>query len=308
MSASIQDIKARQANVGTAVTVSSLPQVSVGLTTLQGFELSQRAAKLLASSTLVPPEYRNNLSNCVIALNMASRIGADPLMVMQNLVIVHNRPTWSAQFLIATFNSCGRFSALRYEFFGEKGTDDWGCRAFAIERESGEKLVGTDVTIGLAKLENWYGRNGSKWKSMPQQMLMYRAASWFIRAIAPELSMGLHTAEEIHDAFDATQNEDGGYEVVTVAEEKAEIRNVNTETGEISQAEPVNSTEDVHAEPAEPEKQPNPAVLDYKAAIETAESKSDIARLAHDIRGDKRLSKAENAVMMDALNLKQAAL
>lgn len=192
---------------------SNLPRVTVGMTDLQSFELAQRAAKLLASSSLVPKEYIGNLPNCVIALNMAGRIGADPLMVMQNLVIVHGRPTWSSQFLIATFNSCGRFSAIRYEFFGERNTDTWGCRATAIEKATGEKLVGTDITIALAKKEGWYSKNGSKWQSMPQQMLMYRAASWLVRAYAPELSMGLHTADEIGDVYDAAPDANGGYSV-----------------------------------------------------------------------------------------------
>ncbi len=190
-----------------------MPQVSVGLTNLQGFELAQRAAKLLASSTLVPKEYQGNLPNCVIALNMAQRVGADPLMVMQNLVIVHGRPTWSAQFLIATVNTCGRFSALRFEFFGERNTDEWGCRAWAIEKATGEKLVGSDVTIGIAKKEGWYGKNGSKWQSIPQQMLMYRAGGWWTRAFAPELSMGLQTADEAGDIYDATPDASGTYSV-----------------------------------------------------------------------------------------------
>lgn len=191
----------------------NLPAVSIGLTDSRGFELAQRAAKLLASSTLVPKEYQGNLSNCVIALNMANRVGADPLMVMQNLVIVHGRPTWSSQFLISTVNTCGRFTALRYEFFGEPGTDGWGCRAWAIEKATGEKLVGTDVTIAIAKKEGWYGKNGSKWQSIPQQMLMYRSGSWWTRAYAPELSMGLHTAEEMRDTYDATKQEDGSFAV-----------------------------------------------------------------------------------------------
>jgi len=195
--------------------INTLPTVEVGLTSLQGFELAQRAAKLLASSTLVPKEYQGNLSNCVIALNMASRVGADPLMVMQNLVIVHGKPTWSSQFLIATVNTCGRFTALRYEFFGEQGTDTWGCRAWAIEKKTGEKLVGTDITIAIAKKEGWYGKNGSKWQSIPQQMLMYRAASWWTRAYAPELSMGLHTQDEMVDVYDAKQDETGSYVVDT---------------------------------------------------------------------------------------------
>jgi len=187
----------------------------IGLTSTAGFELAQRAAKLLASSTLVPKEYQGNLPNCVIALNMSARIGADPLLVMQNLVIVHGRPTWSAQFLIATVNTSGRFTALRYEFFGTRGKDDWGCRAWAIEKATGEKLVGTDVTIAIAKKEGWYGKNGSKWQSIPQQMLMYRAGSWWTRAYAPELSMGLHTADEMSDVYDAELAADGTYRVTT---------------------------------------------------------------------------------------------
>lgn len=187
--------------------------VSVGLTNSQSFELAQRAAKMLAASTLVPKDYQGNIPNCVIALNMAQRVGADPLMVMQNLVVVHGRPTWSSQFLIATVNTCGKFSALRYEFFGQPGTDSWGCRAWAIEKATGEKLVGTDVSILMAKREGWYSKNGSKWQSIPQQMLMYRAGAWWTRAYAPELSMGLHTADEVADVYDASRGTDGSYTV-----------------------------------------------------------------------------------------------
>lgn len=207
--------------------------VMVGFSSQQSFELAQRAAKLLSTSTLVPKEYQGNLSNCVIALNMASRIDADPLMVMQNLVVVHGRPTWSSQFLIATVNTCGRFSALRYEFFGTQGQDDWGCRAWAIEKATGEKLVGTDISIGLAKKEGWYQKNGSKWQTMPQQMLMYRAGSWWARAYAPELSMGLHTDDEIRDIIDVAP---GDYEIK--ATEKEIEQNANTGAVIDVQAEP----------------------------------------------------------------------
>lgn len=212
---------------------ASLPEVSMGFGTLQSFELLQRAAKLLSSSTLVPKDYQGNIPNCVIALNMSGRIGADPLMVMQNLVIVHNKPTWSSQFLIATVNTCGRFTSLRYEFFGDKGTDEWGCRAWAIEKATGEKLVGTDVTIAIAKKEGWYAKTGSKWQSIPQQMLMYRAGSWWTRAYAPELSMGLHTEDELKDVYDAEAMEDGSYQVTTESLRKQDTVQVDQETGEI---------------------------------------------------------------------------
>lgn len=198
----------------------------IGLDNKNGFELGQRAANLLAKSTLVPKEFQNHMPNCMIALNMAHRIGADPLMVMQNLYVVHGRPSWSAQFLIATFNTCGRFSALRFEFFGEKNKDEWGCRAWSIEKATGERLVGADIDLILAKAEGWYGKAGSKWKTMTQQMLMYRAAAWFVRAYAPELAMGLHTVDENEDigppAYSGTSAEAAkGIESVTIDGEVA---------------------------------------------------------------------------------------
>jgi hypothetical protein len=173
--------------------------IAIGFNTSAAFELMQRVGKMFAGSSLVPKEFQGNLPNCVIALNMAQRLGADPLQVMQNLYIVHGRPGWSSQFLIATFNQNGRYTALRYEFFGKPGEDGWGCRAWSTEKATNEKLVGADITIGLAKKEGWYAKQGSKWQTMPQQMLMYRAAAWFIRAYAPEIAMGLRTAEEYVD-------------------------------------------------------------------------------------------------------------
>lgn len=218
---------------------------SVGLLNLEAFELSQRVAKMLSSSTLVPEQYRatiqkkagkdeygnqlwreepnpNGLSNCVIALNMSNRMGADPLMVMQNLYLVNGRPSWSSQFIMAGINSSGRFSALRFELedLGEKEVEfvetvwenrkpkkisktvkihDFSCVAWAIERETGERLESSKITIEMAVKEGWYTKEGSKWQTMSEQMLRYRAASFFGRVYAPELLMGLRSAEEEQD-------------------------------------------------------------------------------------------------------------
>ena len=218
---------------------------SVGLLNLEAFELSQRVAKMLASSTLVPEQYRaitkvkagkdnngqwvyqdvenpNGLSNCVIALNMANRMGADPLMIMQNLYLIEGRPSWSSQFIMASINSCGRFSSLRFEIedLGEKEVEyqdtAWvnnrkqtttkkikiqniSCVAWVIERESGERLESSKISIEMAVKEGWYQKNGSKWQTMPEQMLRYRAASFFGRVYAPELLMGLRSADEEQD-------------------------------------------------------------------------------------------------------------
>ena len=155
-------------------------------------------AKLLTSSSIVPQSYRDNIADSVIALEMANRIGANPLAVMQNLYIVHGRPAWSSQFLISCINASGKFTPLRYKMTGTRGSDDWGCLAWAVDK-SGERLEGPEVTIGTAKAEGWLQKNGSKWKTMPELMLRYRAATLFARLFAPELTMGIQTDDEVID-------------------------------------------------------------------------------------------------------------
>lgn len=167
----------------------------------EAFSTAQRMAKALASSSLMPAAYQNHIPNTLIAIELASRIGCSVLMVAQNLDIIHGRPSWRATFLIATVNSCNRFTPIRFRWFGEEGADSWGARAVAKDRSTGEECVGTLITIGLAKKEGWYSKNGSKWQTMPEQMLCYRAASFWTRIYAPELSLGMHTSDEIIDTY-----------------------------------------------------------------------------------------------------------
>lgn len=169
--------------------------VMPGFNSQSSWELANRIGKAFAASTLVPAQYQGNVANCIVALEMANRMGASPLMVMQNLYIVHGNPGWSSKFLIASFNQCGRFTALRYEWTEARD----GCRAWAVEKVTGERIDGPMVTTEMARAEGWSTKSGSKWKTMPELMLMYRAAAFLIRTYAPEISMGLRTDDEIID-------------------------------------------------------------------------------------------------------------
>jgi len=179
---------------------------NLGFESGKSFLHLQRVAAMFAASDLVPDAFRGNVANCSIAVNLARRLGADELMVMQNLYIVYGRPGWSSKFKIAMFNQTGRFTPIVYEFFGEKGANSYGCRARCKNRETGDEIVGPDITIQLAKDEGWYdkvskktGERASKWPTMTDLMLRYRSASWMIDTTAPELTMGLHTVEELID-------------------------------------------------------------------------------------------------------------
>lgn len=151
----LQIIQAKQA--------AEFAMTPVGQTVKQ-FEVMQRMANMYTTSTIVPDTYKGNVGNCVIALDMAMRMGCNPLMCMQNLYIVHGNPAFSSKFLIATINASGRFSPLRYEFKGEEGTPEYGCRCIAYEssdKDHKEPLHGDWITMGMAEKEGWTKKNGS---------------------------------------------------------------------------------------------------------------------------------------------------
>lgn len=227
------------------------------------FETMQRVCKMFSSSDLVPDNYKPNykpipanatpeqiaainlenqeaknkaVANCMIAIEISMRIGASPLMVMQNMVPIYGKPSWSSKFLIATVNSCGRFEPLQYRFtdkgmlgmvdytdyvwdgrtnrkqavqkqFDGKKIQDIECVAYTTKKGSKEILESSPVSVRLAIQEGWYTKNGSKWQTMTKQMLMYRAASWWTSVYAPDLSMGMRTIEEQQDIVDVEYQE-----------------------------------------------------------------------------------------------------
>ena len=223
-----------------------------GVFQVTNFNEAINAASFLSGSSLVPTDYRrwvpvknqygkavtnadgtpqlmenpNATSNCLIALNMANRMGYDPLMIMQNLYIIEGRPAWSSQFIIAAINACGKFDPLQFEIINEgekeieyvnsywengkklsnKATiklENLTCIAWTTDKK-GNRLQSDKISMEMAVKEGWYQKNGSKWQTMAGQMLRYRAAAFFGRIYAPEILMGIYAADEIRDFVDVT--------------------------------------------------------------------------------------------------------
>ena len=170
---------------------------------VSSFEAGQRMARALAASDLVPTAYHGNIANCAIALDMAMRMKLSPMTVLQALNVIQGRPAWSAQFIISAINSSGLFTPLRFEWKSDEGSDAWGCRAWATD-PNGDRCDGPWVSIDMAKKEGWYGRSGSKWQTMPELMLRYRAGAFFGRLYAGHILAGMTlTTEEVIDMGDA---------------------------------------------------------------------------------------------------------
>jgi len=166
---------------------------------IRAFEDAQRIAKALASSTLIPPQFQgqNGFANCLVALEIAGRMNISPFLCMQHLHIIHGRPSWSSAFIIAMVNGCGRFTPLRFEVSGEG--DSLACYAVATDIKTNQELKGPTITMAMAKKEGWATKSGSKWITMPELMIRYRAAAFWGRLFAGDLLVGLQTQEEVID-------------------------------------------------------------------------------------------------------------
>lgn len=160
--------------------------------------MAGQMAQALSQSTIVPKDYQGNQANAMVAIEIANRLGTSPLLVMQNLHVIQGRPSWSAQFLIASVNASGKYDMeLQYEEKQGKDGKPYSCKCWTMR--NGRRVDGIEITMDMARDEGWLGKTGSKWKTMPQVMLRYRAASFFARMNCPEMTLGFYTKEEVID-------------------------------------------------------------------------------------------------------------
>ena len=167
------------------------------------FDQLLRAANMLSQTSIIPATYQGKPQDCFVALEMATRMGVSPLVVMQNMYVVKGKPAWAGQACTMFINSCGKFTQVKHVYTGEKGTDSRGCYVTATRISDGIQVNGVEVTIAMAKAEGWTAN--TKWRTMPELMLAYRASAFFARVHCPEALMGVQLADEIYDA-DANKN------------------------------------------------------------------------------------------------------
>lgn len=155
------------------------------------FDAAKEMATFLASSSMVPAQFRGheNLANVMLAIELANSLQVSPIMVMSNLQTVEGKLGFSSRFIISLLKQ--RHNNL--EFIYSKDRKECMCIA--------DELQGEAITIERAKAEGWYDTNKS-WQTMPEVMLMYRAACLFQKLHEPDLTVGLVSAEELTDVSD----------------------------------------------------------------------------------------------------------
>lgn len=227
--------------------LATAPQGSL-LTAFSDLPQMLQVADMLSKSTLVPERFRGDQGSTLIALDMASRMGVNPLMVLQNTYVVYGQPSFSGQFAIACLRNSRRYKEVRFEYLNGKDYTG-GMRVVGVRADGSPDDVGTSITPELVASMGWMSKRDSMWQKMPEQMYKYRAASWFVKTCCPDLLMGIPTSDELEDA-----GAPAGMRDVTPAKPKARGMRASKAPASLAAADaeptPAADAVEVQAEPA----------------------------------------------------------
>lgn len=159
----------------------------------ENFGQTKEIATALSNSDLVPPHFQKKPANVLIALEFAYRNDIAPFAAMQSMFVVHGRVGMSAAMAISLARKHNVWRSLKYKVEG-KG-ESLSVTAIATLHDDSE--VEATVTMQMANIAGW--TKSAIYKSIPEQMLKYRAATFLIRSNFPEVLFGMQTVEELND-------------------------------------------------------------------------------------------------------------
>lgn len=177
------------------VTITTNPSIDMFEMMAKGYQF----AEIMAKADIIPTHYRLKPANVFIAVQTAYRMNLDPMLVMQNTFVVSGKLGMNTTFAISLANKSGMFDGgIRYREEGEG--ESLKVTAYATLKRSQEEISYT-ISMKQAKAEGW--TKNSKYQTLPELMLRYRAATFLIRTHMPEVLNGMQMVEEIEDVHAA---------------------------------------------------------------------------------------------------------
>lgn len=163
------------------------------------FPAAWQYARALGASAIVPKHLRNADPNTTAAtvislMSLAEDLKVSVVSLMQHTHVVADKIGYSAAFMLARINASRRFKGgVQFKTTGTAGKD-LRTVAYGVNSETGEIVEAPAITWEMASLEGW--TKNPKYKSMPEVMFTYRAASLFARLYCADLLFGATTSVE----------------------------------------------------------------------------------------------------------------
>ena len=145
-------------------------------------------ADFMATSKLVGSHLQRSPADCLAVILQSVRWGTDPFATAQATSVIQGKLMFEGKLVMAVANTSGRLRGrLNFEYSGEGDARVVTCSGHLI----GEPApVSVDVKLRDARTNN------VQWTKQPDQQLAYHSARVWCRRYAPELMLGIYSAEE----------------------------------------------------------------------------------------------------------------
>jgi hypothetical protein len=171
----------------------------------QNLEQAISFSKLVATSDLVPKDYKGKPGNVLIAIQMGAEVGLAPMQALQSVAVINGRPSLWGDGALAVVQT-----HPDYEWHKEwvEGTGEKMVAVCQVKR-NGSEVHETRFSVDDAKTAKLWGKRGyngqdTPWITSPKRMLAMRARAFALRDKFSDALRGLAIAEEVQDYIPQT--------------------------------------------------------------------------------------------------------
>jgi len=144
--------------------------------------------------------YQDNPANAVVVVLCGFEIGLSPIVSLQNMYIVNNKPALYAVVANAIVMGSPKCEYVTIKYIGTEYDDDFGVQITSKRKNAKEENV-SKFTVADAKLAGlWQSKD--VWRKHPKRMLMARAIGFHHNDYFPDILKGIKTVEELQDYDD----------------------------------------------------------------------------------------------------------
>ena len=161
----------------------------------QNLKEAMEFSKMIASSEMIPINYRNKPNDVLCAIQWGNEIGLAPLQALQNIAVINGRPSLWGDSLVAVCKSHPDFRGIEENYIEEE--DKAVC---VVKRNVAGTIEITKKSFSYkdAQQANLTNKQGP-WKQYPKRMLQLRARGFALRDAFPDAIKGIITTEEAMD-------------------------------------------------------------------------------------------------------------
>lgn len=166
----------------------------------QSFGELMQYATLVARSSMVPKDFQGRPENIVLAMQWGREIGMSPIQSLTSIAVINGRPGIFGDAAKALVESNQRCEYIE-ETFERDASGNIIAAVCKAKRRGRPAPHIVKFSVEDAKKAGLWNKEGP-WRNYPPRMLQFRARSWALRDVFPDVLRGMGIVEELRDIIE----------------------------------------------------------------------------------------------------------